>query len=171
MIRNKPTVKSIFFFLGKNLIKIISVRRYSNRNSRYFYKLHKHRNKPEGVKSLGFDVAVNSAIGKRLRSRREAEGLTRERLAEYADISVQFLADIETGRKGMTVQTLRKLALALHCSCDDLIFGEDLKATNNIFPVLAMQLSNLTQDQASLASDILALVKKAIPHSDPPSGK
>lgn len=116
---------------------------------------------------MGFDVAVNSAIGKRLRSRREAEGLTQERLAEYADISVQFLADIETGRKGMTVQTLRKLALALHCSCDDLIFGADAQRDASIPQSLIVQLSSLTQDQASLASDILALVKKALPHNEP----
>ena len=61
---------------------------------------------------VGFDAAVNSAIGRRLRCRREELALTREKLAECAEISVQFLADIETGRKGMTVQTLRKLALA-----------------------------------------------------------
>lgn len=119
---------------------------------------------------MGFDSVVNGEIGRRLRSRREAAGLTRERLAEYADISVQFLADIETGRKGMTVQTLRKLALALHCSCDDLIFGDDPKAASPIASALAIQLSSLTEDQASLASDILALVKKALPHNDPPSG-
>ena len=68
---------------------------------------------------MGFDAAVNSAIGRRLRCRREELALTREKLAECAEISVQFLADIETGRKGMTVQTLRKLALALHCSAAD----------------------------------------------------
>ncbi|HJD20328.1 MAG TPA: helix-turn-helix domain-containing protein [Candidatus Gemmiger faecigallinarum] len=117
---------------------------------------------------MGYDSIVNGAIGRRLRSRREAAGLTRERLAEYADISVQFLADIETGRKGMTVQTLRKLALALHCSCDDLIFGEDARREGSIPPALALQLSSLTQDQASLASDILALVKKALPHNEQP---
>ena len=56
---------------------------------------------------MGFDAAVNSAVGRRLRCRREELALTRKKLAECAEISVQFLADIETGRKGMTVQTLR----------------------------------------------------------------
>ena len=65
---------------------------------------------------MASDSQLNREIGLRLRSRREQKSLTRERLAEYADISVQFLADIETGRKGMTVQTLRKLAVALHLS-------------------------------------------------------
>ena len=72
---------------------------------------------------MAFDSTVNREVGLRLRRLREQKELTRERLAEYADISVQFLADIETGRKGMTVQTLRKLVNALHCSADDIVFG------------------------------------------------
>ena len=109
---------------------------------------------------MGFDAAVNSAIGRRLRCRREELALTREKLAECAEISVQFLADIETGRKGMTVQTLRKLALALHCSADDLVFGAEAAAK---FPALAARLDSLTPAQADLALDVLALVQKALP--------
>ena len=92
---------------------------------------------------MGFDAAVNSAVGRRLRCRREDLALTREKLAEYADISVQFLADIETGRKGMTVQTLRKLALALHCSADDLVFGSAPEEVPK-FPALEARLDSLT---------------------------
>ena len=40
---------------------------------------------------------------------REYSNLTREVLAVKADISVQFLADIENGRKSMTVKTLKKI--------------------------------------------------------------
>ena len=109
---------------------------------------------------MGFDAAVNSAIGRRLRCRREELALTREKLAECAEISVQFLADIETGRKGMTVQTLRKLAL--HCSADDLVFGAEPEAAAK-FPALAARLDSLTPAQADLALDVLALVQKALP--------
>ena len=111
---------------------------------------------------VGFDAAVNSAIGRRLRCRREELALTREKLAECAEISVQFLADIETGRKGMTVQTLRKLALALHCSADDLVFGSAPEEVPK-FPALEARLDSLTPAQADLALDVLALVQKALP--------
>ena len=40
-------------------------------------------------------------------------GKPEEKLAELADISVQFLADIEKGRKSMTILTLKKIAAAL----------------------------------------------------------
>ena len=117
---------------------------------------------------MGFDAAVNSAVGRRLRCRREDLSLTREKLAEYADISVQFLADIETGRKGMTVQTLRKLALALHCSAGDLVFGSAPEEVPK-FPALEARLDSLTPAQADLATEILTLVQKALPPADQPA--
>lgn len=110
---------------------------------------------------MAFDSTVNREVGLRLRRLREQKELTRERLAEYADISVQFLADIETGRKGMTVQTLRKLVNALHCSADDIVFGPAQPADAGAALPPAFQ--TLTPAQASLAADILALVLKALP--------
>ena len=61
--------------------------------------------------------------GKRIFKLRKERGLTREHLAEMADISVQFLADIEKGRKNMTVTTLRKLSSALMVSTDYIVNG------------------------------------------------
>lgn len=116
---------------------------------------------------MAFDSVVNREIGLRLRSLREEKSLTRERLAEYADISVQFLADIETGRKGMTVQTLRKLAISLHCTADEIVFGHTTKPETDTV-TLPHNFLTLTPAQASLAGDILALVLKALP-SDPPA--
>lgn len=49
--------------------------------------------------------------------------LSREQLAEKANISVQFLADIEKGRKSMTVLTLKKLSSALTVTPDYIING------------------------------------------------
>ena len=116
---------------------------------------------------MAFDLQVNREIGLRLRRRREQNSLTRERLAEYADISVQFLADIETGRKGMTVQTLRKLAIALNCSSDDIVFGptEFQSGSQTKLPPIFL---TITPAQASLAADIMELVFKALPSSKEP---
>ncbi len=63
--------------------------------------------------------------GKRILELRKKANLTREKLAEAADISVQFLADIEKGRKNMTVTTLRKLSAALMTSADHIINGSN----------------------------------------------
>ena len=63
--------------------------------------------------------------GARVLQLRKERGLTRERLAEMADISVQFLADIERGAKSMTVSTLRKLCFALNVTTDFVVNGID----------------------------------------------
>lgn len=67
--------------------------------------------------------------GERILKLRKEQGLTRERLAEMADISVQFLADIEKGRKNMTVTTLRKLSNALMVTTDHIVNGKESSST------------------------------------------
>ena len=110
---------------------------------------------------MAFDAAINREIGLRLRSLREEKDLTRERLAEYANISVQFLADIETGRKGMTVQTLRKLALALHCSADDIVFGVQGEADGR--QTLLTLFASLDGKQRELTEEVLLRMLRALP--------
>ena len=51
-------------------------------------------------------------IGKRVRKTREHYGFTRERLAEMANISPQFLVHIENGTKSMTANTICKIGRA-----------------------------------------------------------
>ena len=78
----------------------------------------------------------NSEIGARIKVLRLSQGLTRERLAEYSNISTQFLADIEAGNKGMTVATLKKLCNALHVSADYIVFGADNDLTVSVDSLL-----------------------------------
>ena len=110
---------------------------------------------------MAFDAQTNREIGLRLRSLREAQDLTRERLAEQAEISVQFLADIETGRKGMTVQTLRKLAMALHCSADAIVFG--VQPERNGRQTLLTLFATLDEKQRELTAEVLLRMLKALP--------
>ena len=64
-------------------------------------------------------------VGRRIFELRKKSKLTREQLAEKADISVQFLADIEKGRKNMSVTTLRKLSSALLVTTDHIVYGRN----------------------------------------------
>lgn len=63
---------------------------------------------------------LNLEIGSRIRVIREAQKKTREQIAE---ISPQFLFDIESGKKGMTSQTIINLAKALNVSTDYILVG------------------------------------------------
>ena len=67
----------------------------------------------------------NIEVGKRITELRLDRGYTREKLSELADVSVQFLADIEKGRKSMTVATLRKISAALLVPTDYIVNGTE----------------------------------------------
>lgn len=66
----------------------------------------------------------DKGVGERIRELREVQNYTREAFAEKVDISVKFLYEIETGRKGFSAETLGRIAKALSISCDYLMFGE-----------------------------------------------
>ena len=79
----------------------------------------------------------NADYGKRIRNLREYQKLSRERLAELANISTQFLADIETGKKGMSAHTLKKICSALHVSSDSIIFGRENSSLSELEAMFA----------------------------------
>ncbi len=99
--------------------------------------------------------------GLRILSLRKNQGLTRERLAEMADISVQFLADIEKGKKSMTVTTLRKLAAALHVTTDYIVNGSE--SENNASEIELINLcKTMTPDMQVNATKLLRVFVEAI---------
>jgi len=58
-----------------------------------------------------------------LRETREKHGLTQERLARAADLTMNFVSDLERGVKTPGLTTLVKLAHALDCRPADLLAG------------------------------------------------
>lgn len=47
--------------------------------------------------------------------------MTREKLAEKIDVSPRFLADVESGKVGVSLLTLKNLCIALSTSADYLL--------------------------------------------------
>lgn len=61
-------------------------------------------------------------IGNNLRKLRKKKGLSQEKLARLADISLNTLTKIESGfAKKPTIQTVVKLAKALNITIDELV--------------------------------------------------
>lgn len=93
---------------------------------------------------------LNVAIGNRIRLLREAQGKTRDKLSEEADISPHFLFEIETGKKSMTSNTIIKLAKALNVTTDFILLGAATpmaKIVNN--------LAGLAPEQLNLAGQFI----------------
>lgn len=63
------------------------------------------------------------AIGERVRDFRIVNRYTQAQFAEMIDISVNFLSEIENGKKGMSQETICKLCKKFHLSADYILFG------------------------------------------------
>ena len=64
-----------------------------------------------------------SLIGSRVKKFRKRVHYTQENLAEYTNLSVQHIGNIETGRKRASIDTLIKIADALGVTVDLLLLG------------------------------------------------
>ena len=76
---------------------------------------------------------LRQEMGKRIEKLREKSGLTREEVAEKAGISTKFLYEVERGKKGISAQTLLKLAQVLNASCDYILTGEEKVEKKNMY--------------------------------------
>ena len=63
-------------------------------------------------------------MGRRIRTQREAIHMTRTQLAAKLGVSSKFVADIEYGDKGVSIQTLYRLTQILNLSADYILAGD-----------------------------------------------
>ena len=94
-------------------------------------------------------------MGQRLRSRRQELGLTREKMAELADIGAGYYGQLEVGTSQMSIDTLIKLSQSMHLSMDYIICGSgdepgDASGVQDL-------LSRCTPRELKLAEDVLKL--------------
>lgn len=102
-------------------------------------------------------------IGKRLRRQREKLNMTREEFAEKAGISPQFLAEIENGKKGMSVNTLYKICKNFSISADYLLFG--LLSNETLSDSAKDVIDNLPAPLLSYTEDIIQIVNNIVSES------
>lgn len=101
------------------------------------------------------DKQQRMEIGRRLREKRKALGLTREQFAELADISVGFYAQIEVGTSQMSIDTLIKISKAMHLSMEYVLFGTEYPQSS---PDAVMELlHHCTPSELKLAEQVLRL--------------
>ena len=100
-------------------------------------------------------------MGRRVRLRREFLGLSRDELANLVDVSSQFIADIEYGHKGMSIQTLYKMSRALHISADYFLAGkvypEEDEETQRLREEIHSTLEKCSKEQLKSVSQIVRI--------------
>lgn len=115
--------------------------------------------------------SVHEEIGNRIRQYRQRSGLSQEKLALNAGLTVSFLGDIERGKKKPTVESLEKLLRALNVS-----FLEFFDYETEIKPIkdctalekLGLLLQDRTNDEVEM---IYSVVKRILEYDDARASK
>lgn len=96
-------------------------------------------------------------LGERIREIRKVKGLTREQLATRAELSVKFIYEVENGKKGLSVDSLMKIANALSCSCDYILLGETIKEER--YDKIVDMLADFDDKGVEYVAKMLAMMK------------
>lgn len=64
---------------------------------------------------------IQQRLGKNVRTRREAMGLSQEAFADLAELHRTYISDIERGQRNPTIQVVEKIAVALNVSAGALL--------------------------------------------------
>ena len=110
--------------------------------------------------------SVNSEIGNRIRQHRKRLGLSQERLALNAGLTVSFLGDIERGIKKPTVESLEKLLRALDVSFSDFFdYETEIRPLQDCSALekLVLELKGRPNDEVEM---IYAVVKRVLEYDD-----
>ena len=70
---------------------------------------------------------LRKQLGEELVARREANGWTREKLAELAGLSVNTVGIVERGEGNPGLETLQRLSRALRLSVGELLTASELR--------------------------------------------
>jgi transcriptional regulator with XRE-family HTH domain len=96
---------------------------------------------------------LRALFGKNVRTYRNRRNWSQADLAEYADISINFLGDIERGKKWPHPETLTKLADALEIKVFELFIEED----NDLNPKTKDLMNRFIKDVSLTINKTMAL--------------
>ena len=82
-------------------------------------QVHDFRLVPYSVSRTSVDS--QKLLGRRIRSLRQARGLTQERLGELADLNYKYLGSVERGEGNPSLLVLERIAVALEVELSDLL--------------------------------------------------
>lgn len=99
-------------------------------------------------------------IGARVRSLREAKGLTQEKLAEVMDINAKYLSNIERGKENPTLDMLIRFAEALKVEMWEMFdFGHEV-GTKELKDTLTKFMKEADEEKLRAAVKLLRAVMR-----------
>lgn len=106
------------------------------------------------------DITFRLNVGKRIHDYRVQNDYTQAEFAEIMDISVNFLSEIENGKKGMSQDTIYKLCRHFNLSADYILFGTIPDAEKENTDKISDLAQKLTSKELGTVMEYLAQLKK-----------
>lgn len=97
-------------------------------------------------------------LGKRIACYRKGKGLTQEKLAEKAEISNNYLSNIENNHSIPSLETILKLCIVLDITPNDLLLGIHPKSPHYMINEISDKLSLCTPQEKSLVNGFIELL-------------
>ncbi|MBP5447686.1 MAG: helix-turn-helix transcriptional regulator [Treponema sp.] len=108
---------------------------------------------------------IRNVVAQNVRKYRKLEGLTQEQLAEAADVSNTYIANIECGQTWVSDKTLEKVAAALHVEIYLLFISEKLDQTaKDALAKSHENISYLKKRQNDLSNYVKAFFSETFEH-------
>lgn len=85
-------------------------------------------------------MTIDEIIGRRIRTFRKSLNISRFDFCDKAQISSRFLTDVETGKSGISAETLYNLCLGTGVSADYILFGTSHNTTDTPLDELIKQI-------------------------------
>ena len=106
-------------------------------------------------------MAINfETVGKRIKEVRKQKGMSQDELAERANLSSQYISQIETGRKKGSLPTYNKLAKALGVSIDELTGS--ISEGSRVLSDVDLILQDCSKEERELLVEVLRVVKGVV---------
>lgn len=94
-------------------------------------------------------------FGERLSALRKERGLTQQALAERVDLHVTLIRRYEGGKTQPGFEAIRKIAVALSVSADELLFDEDERGPSDELRLQFEAASRLDEDEQRLVREVI----------------
>ncbi len=108
---------------------------------------------------------IRNVVAQNVRKYRKLEGLTQEQLAEAADVSNTYIANIECGQTWVSDKTLEKVAAALRVEIYLLFISEKLDQTaKDALAKSHENISYLKKRQNDLSNYVKAFFSETFEH-------
>lgn len=101
---------------------------------------------------------ITTQISESIRERRESKGISQEQLAHLAEVSRNYISEIERGKRNVTIESLQRITTALDCTLSDFF----LKIEHSDAPVISKTLQRIKEAEQDDQNFIIMQVEQLL---------